>query len=309
VRHNLGITIPNTASASVTLCNGTNVTMTVGGNVNFVAGGGQNTTKVLLNNAAGDIFQFKVAGNFSSSGFLDGFGGSSSTIEFDGSGAQSLILPTGTNLITATAISYQVDSGSVLTLNSAVSSCGTFTVNSGGRLNFNTNQINGGTALTLNPGAYVGGNGTNQLTSGMNTNHYDGTLDLGSLPSFNNNDSFKLFGATAYGGSFTNLLPATPGVSQTWNTSQLTVNGTLVVFCASCVNSTPTNITSLVSGNALDLSWPADHTGWRLQVQTNSSNGGIRTNWSTVAGSVTTNHVIIPIDLATGSVLYRLIYP
>jgi len=40
------------------------------------------------------------------------------------------------------------------------------------------------------------------------------------------------------------------------------------------VNTAPTNITAVVSGNTLTLSWPADHTGWRLQAQTNSLNHG-----------------------------------
>jgi len=41
------------------------------------------------------------------------------------------------------------------------------------------------------------------------------------------------------------------------------------------------------SGNALDISWPADHTGWRLEGQTNAVNVGLSNNWVTVAGSKT----------------------
>jgi hypothetical protein len=64
-----------------------------------------------------------------------------------------------------------------------------------------------------------------------------------------------------------------------------------------------------LSGSQLTLSWPADHTGWRLQSQTNSVAVGLTTNWFNVANSSTTNQMIMPITLTNGSVFYRLIYP
>ncbi len=71
----------------------------------------------------------------------------------------------------------------------------------------------------------------------------------------------------------------------------------------------PTNITAVVSGGQYDLSWPASHTGWRLQAQTNSLSVGLSSTWFEVAGSTSTNHVIIPINPANGSVFFRLVYP
>ncbi|MGC3956558.1 MAG: hypothetical protein QM813_00855 [Verrucomicrobiota bacterium] len=71
----------------------------------------------------------------------------------------------------------------------------------------------------------------------------------------------------------------------------------------------PTNITAVVSGGQYDLSWPASHTGWRLQSQTNSLSVGLSGTWFDVTGSTTTNHVIIPINPANGSVFFRLINP
>ncbi|HEY4414981.1 MAG TPA: DUF642 domain-containing protein, partial [Verrucomicrobiae bacterium] len=70
----------------------------------------------------------------------------------------------------------------------------------------------------------------------------------------------------------------------------------------------PTNILFQVTGNHLTLNWPADHIGWRLQMQTNTLNAGLGTNWWDVAGSTTTNQVTLPIDSTDGSVFYRLIY-
>ncbi|MBC8094241.1 MAG: Ig-like domain-containing protein [Akkermansiaceae bacterium] len=57
------------------------------------------------------------------------------------------------------------------------------------------------------------------------------------------------------------------------------------------------------------LSWPADHRGWILQVQTNSLDAGLGMNWFTVQGSETTNYITISPGTANGSVFYRLISP
>src|ERR1035441_5223037 len=61
------------------------------------------------------------------------------------------------------------------------------------------------------------------------------------------------------------------------------------------------------NGNQLDITWPtiAGH----LESQTNSLSHGIGTNWVTVVGSTATNHVVVPLDQASGSVLYRLAVP
>jgi len=72
------------------------------------------------------------------------------------------------------------------------------------------------------------------------------------------------------------------------------------------VNTTPTNIVTSVSGNQLTLSWPADHIGWTLQAQTNSLSTGLSTNWNDVAGSTTTNQVIITVDPMNPAVFYRM---
>ena len=71
----------------------------------------------------------------------------------------------------------------------------------------------------------------------------------------------------------------------------------------------PTNLTAHVVGNQLQLSWPQDHLGWRLQIQTNNLSRGISTNWATVPYStnvIATNIIISPTN---GSVFLRLTYP
>jgi hypothetical protein len=64
-----------------------------------------------------------------------------------------------------------------------------------------------------------------------------------------------------------------------------------------------------MSGGQIQLNWPLDHTGWRLQTQTNSLNLGLGTNWNAVANSTSTNNLLIPINGTNGSVFFRLVYP
>jgi len=70
-----------------------------------------------------------------------------------------------------------------------------------------------------------------------------------------------------------------------------------------------TNLSFQVSGNQLQLSWPADYLGWRLQIQTNSLDNGLESNWVTVPDSTNTTAANILIDPSIGSVFVRLVYP
>lgn len=74
------------------------------------------------------------------------------------------------------------------------------------------------------------------------------------------------------------------------------------------VNSSPVNIVSSILGGSLTLSWPADHTGWTLQAQTNTPNAGLSANWVNVPGSQSVNQMAVPINTSNGSVFYRLVY-
>jgi hypothetical protein len=59
----------------------------------------------------------------------------------------------------------------------------------------------------------------------------------------------------------------------------------------------------------LQISWPADHTGWQLQSQTNNLTSGLGTNWVNVAGSAQTNQVSLMVNPANGAVFFRLVHP
>ena len=119
-------------------------------------------------------------------------------------------------------------------------------------------------------------------------------------------DSFKLFSFGSATGAFTTITPGQPADGLQWDTSHLTTDGTLRV---TSVNATPAPIVTMVSGNQLTLSWPADHTGWRLQVQTNSLGSGLGTNWVDVAGSTLVNSITVTLDPSNGTIFYRMVYP
>ena len=59
----------------------------------------------------------------------------------------------------------------------------------------------------------------------------------------------------------------------------------------------------------LNLSWPEDHIGWRLQSQTNVIALGLSNNGADVVGSSNVDQVSIPVDPNQGAVFFRLIYP
>ncbi|MGH7978196.1 MAG: hypothetical protein ACREE6_02390 [Limisphaerales bacterium] len=107
-------------------------------------------------------------------------------------------------------------------------------------------------------------------------------------------------------GDLSELIIAGSAVSS-YDVSQLTPY-LATVHNISLVNTTPTNLVFSVSGGNLTLSWPADHTGWTLQAQTNSVSSGLGTNWVNVAGSTSVNQITQPINAANGCVFYRLVY-
>lgn len=70
----------------------------------------------------------------------------------------------------------------------------------------------------------------------------------------------------------------------------------------------PASLTPAVTDGGLELGWPADHIGWRLEAQTNTLAVGLGTNW-TPLGYAATNAANLPISPGAASVFYRLVYP
>jgi hypothetical protein len=72
------------------------------------------------------------------------------------------------------------------------------------------------------------------------------------------------------------------------------------------IASVSTNLTLTAGASVLTISWPADHTGWILQAQTNSLSAGLGTNWVEVTDSALTNQITLPVAPTNPSVFYRL---
>jgi fibronectin-binding autotransporter adhesin len=244
-------------------------------------------------------------------------------------GTGSLIL-IGNSLPAATLLDLAAG-----TLDLSQASTPTMTIGSGQTIKGNGVLLGSLTAIpgaTVSPGASVGiltvkGDvflsgtnlmevdrtaGTNDLLRATNTTAstitYGGTLRVVTLAgTITGGNTFKMFSASNYVGTFASILPITPGANLAWNTNTLATDGILRVI--STVNANRTNISFTINGNQLTLSWPADHIGWRLQAQTNPITIGLRSNWSDVPGSTTVNSITTTMNPANGSVFYRMIYP
>lgn len=171
-----------------------------------------------------------------------------------------------------------------------------------GKLTVGTLALGGTTVMELNKSTAP----SNDLVAASGTITYGGTLIVTNLgPALSAGDSFTLFSPVG-GGSFDDVvLPALSG-GLGWVNNVL-VDGSISVV--QVLNPNPTNITTQVSDGTLTLGWPADHTGWLLQVQTNSASAGLNTNWSNVPGSTDVNQWVVPMDPANAAVFYRLILP
>jgi hypothetical protein len=173
---------------------------------------------------------------------------------------------------------------------------------------------------TLNPGNMIGTltvqgnivlNGTTVMeinrTNSQTSDHLaattgsiaaTGILTVTNLgPGLQAGDIFQFFNQAVTG--FTKInLPA----GYVWS-NNLMDNGTIQV-----VSIIATNAVSLVpetTSDRLVLSWPADHTGWRLLSCPDLSNG----DWTEVANSTMTNRLVIPIISTNAAAFYKLAYP
>ncbi len=164
--------------------------------------------------------------------------------------------------------------------------------------------------LTLRPGSFTTVNvnhttGAASQIAGLTSISYGGTLIIsnqsGALAA---GDSFTVFPAGNYSGSFSRISPTTPGAGLVWNTNTLATDGIIRVFAT-----TNGPLTVQLTNNQLAVSWPTINTGWLLQTQTNAPGVGLTTNWITIPGSVVTNAMTFSVDPAAGSVFYRLASP
>jgi hypothetical protein len=148
-------------------------------------------------------------------------------------------------------------------------------------VNLKWNSVNGATAYNLKRGTTNGGSYPTVFSGLAATNYADASIT-------NAVNYFYIVTAAGAGGESTNSLQA--------NAVPLPSNQ-------------PTNISMQVVGNQLQLAWPQDHLGWRLQIQTNDLSRGISTNWAAVANSTNVMATNIVISPTNGTVFLRLVYP
>jgi len=179
----------------------------------------------------------------------------------------------------------------------AGTNCGTLTV--GGNLAFAGNVLIG-----INKSLAQSNNMV--AVTGLATNNGTGSVIVTNLgPTLAVGDQFYLFSQPVTNG---NALTVTGG-GVTW-TNNLAVDGSISVLTViPTVNTNTFTMGSSVSGGNLNLSWPSDHLGWRLQIQTNALSTGLGTNWADWPNSTTETNAIIPIVSTNPVVFLRMVYP
>ncbi len=148
-------------------------------------------------------------------------------------------------------------------------------------INLKWNSVSGTSAYNLMRGTSNGGPYPTVLSGLAATNYADANVT-------NAVKYFYIVTAFGAGGESTNSLP-----------------GSAIPL----PSNQPANLAMQVVGGQLQLSWPQDHLGWRLQIQTNDLSGGLSTNWVTVPNSTNVMATDIDISPTNGSVFLRLVYP
>jgi len=163
-----------------------------------------------------------------------------------------------------------------------------------------TGNVTVNSAGTISPGASVGKftssgavtlSGTNVMeidkTAGTNdvlqgsSIAYGGTLSLSLLSgSYAAGDSFKLYNASSYSGSFSAIVPTIPGTDLLWDTSGLT-NGTLKVLSAVVPQPGITNVA--LYGSDLVISGTNGTTSGNYYVLASTNIALPVTNWDRIA--------------------------
>ena len=112
-------------------------------------------------------------------------------------------------------------------------------------------------------------------------------------------DKFKVFSKAVTGAGAMTIT----GSGMNW-ANNLATDGSITATSVNTGPATnPTNIVFSVGGGNLSLSWPADHLGWFLQMQTNSLTNAV---WVDVAGSSTVTNVVIPFNQSLPAAFFRM---
>jgi autotransporter-associated beta strand protein len=201
-----------------------------------------------------------------------------------------------------------VNTGGTLAGNGSLG--GAVTVAGGGKFssgNATIGQLTISNSLTLQAGSTTfmevnKTSGTNDVVGVTGAANYGGTLSVTNLSgTLAAGNRFKIFNAASSSGDFA-AVTGSPGASLGWKF--FPTSGELLVSSI-----TPTNLAMVFTNGMLKFSWPADHLGWMLQVQTNFLGAGLGTNWFSLPATAATNQFTDNIGLTNRSVFYRLTFP
>jgi len=196
-----------------------------------------------------------------------------------------------------------VAAGATLAPGASATSIGTFTVS-------NSATLGGALLLKLNR---TNSPAINDLLAVTGTLTAGGSLVVTNIgTNIVNGTKFTLFNKAVTGFASVVLPASDPSNTSpyTWN-NNLASDGSITLATGGIipVNTNPANIVTGITNGVLTLAWPVDHTGWRLQVQTNPLSGGLGTNWYTVPGSTNVATESFNLDVNQGSIFYRMVYP
>lgn len=297
-----------TLAGAMTLQSGVTSTLAVNGSANAaetlsvistISGGGN----LRINGVGGNVGTVVLAGNNSYSGNTTVGAG---TLVVNGANGPSPVTVNSSGTLSG---SGSVGSVNVLaggTLMPGTPARGALTP-ALGTLTAGPVTINGTVVMKLDPAAIPNSDKINASSVTVNPGASLIVTNF-SGAAFSAGNTFTLFSSPVTG-SFANVtFPALPGSDLVW-TNKLAVDGTVAVLSTLAVNPNPGTVSAVVADGKLTLSWPADRTGWTLQVQTNSLNIGLGNNWVNVPDSTATNSVTLPIGSENGAVFYRMVYP
>ena len=230
---------------------------------------GTNLTLALTGNGSisGSSLIF-LGGNNPASTFLDVSGRSDQTLTL----ASSQILGgigtiNGSLVVSAGAILSPAGTNITLGITSGANTTGTISVT-------NAVALNGTTVIKLNgPGV------SDQVQAGAGIT-YGGGLNLVNISGtpLAAGNSFQIFNATGYAGSFASITPATPGAGLVWDTSQLNIGVVNVV----AATSQPVISSTLLLGGNLIFSGTNGAANGSYSVWTTTNLATPFTNWMTL---------------------------
>ncbi len=281
-----------------------NYSLTINGTNNLTFTGAMNLAGVDGGTISNHTFTVNNTGATTFSGIISD---SALAIGLIKNGTNTLYL-NGVNIYSGlTTVSAGTLAGSGVIASSVLVTTTNAAIGGGAAGTIGTLSVSGDLTVSNNAGGFFRVNRTGSPTAdhvsvtGGLTNLGTGIITITNLGgALQTGDTFTLFNKAVVGG---NTLVVT-GAGANW-TNKLAFNGTIAVLTS--VPTTPTNLTFVVAGSTLTVSWPASYLGWSLQ--SNAVSLSSTSSWFVVPGSAATTSMNFTASAAKTNVFYRMVYP